>query len=110
MYGKTIKSLTKEKVLSSGLYLEVRWGIANTLARNARVATSDTCREQRGEALLFTALDKTPINTKQEQDQASSIKEDQDGRLRLLLRKNLCVPRRDVLSLQERGHKMYKDL
>ena len=62
MYGKTIKSLTKEKVLSSGLYLE-RWGIANTSARSVRIATSDSCREQRGEALLCTALDKTPINT-----------------------------------------------
>ena len=64
MYGKTIKSLTKEKFLSSGLYIEECRVIANTLARNARIATSDSCREQRGEALPFTALDKTPINTK----------------------------------------------
>ena len=64
MYGKSIKSLTKEKVLSRGLYLGERWGIANTSARSARVATSDSCQEQRGEAFACTALDKTPINTK----------------------------------------------
>ena len=64
MYGKTIKSLTKEKVLSSGLYLGERWSIVNTSARSARIATSDSCREQQGEALPCTAFDKTPINTK----------------------------------------------
>ena len=64
MYGRTIKSLTKERVLSSGLYLEERLGITNTSARSAHVATSDSCREQRGEAFPCTALDKTPINTK----------------------------------------------
>ena len=64
MYGKTVESLTKEKVLSSGLYLEERRVIANTSARNAPVATSDSCREQWGDAFPCTALDKTPINTK----------------------------------------------
>ena len=92
MYGKTIKSLTKEKVLSSGLYLGERWGIVNTSARTRASLLSDSCQEQRGEALPCTALDKTPINTKI--TTRTSIKEDQDGRLRLLLRKNLCVPRR----------------
>ena len=33
MYGKTIKSLTKEKVLSSGLYLEERWGVGEERSR-----------------------------------------------------------------------------
>ena len=63
MYGKTFKSLTKEKVLSSGLYLEERWVIANTSARSACIGTSDSCQEQRGETFPCTALDKTPINT-----------------------------------------------
>ena len=61
---KKIESLTKEMVLSSGLYLEELWVIANTLARNAHIATNNSFREQRGEALPCTALDKTPINTK----------------------------------------------
>ena len=64
MCGKQIKSLTKRKGTVKWIVLrKERWVIANTLARNARIATNDACREQRGEALPCTALDKTPINT-----------------------------------------------
>ena len=55
MYGKTIKSLTEEKVLSSGLLKEC-WGIVNTLARNARVATSDSCQAKSSGVKLACVL------------------------------------------------------
>ena len=61
---KQLRVRQKKRYCRSGLYLEECWVIANTLARNAHIATNNSCREQRGEALLCTALDITPINTK----------------------------------------------
>ena len=88
-----------------------RWVTIIVLAWSACIITNVFVWAKMGEAkTLPCALLTQRITDKYKIITRTSIKEDQDGRLRLLLRKNLCVPRRDVLSLQERGPKMYKDL